>query len=149
MDLKDIAAVSGKGGLFRVIRPTRNGVILESLDDKKSKLIAGMQHQVSVLDEISIYTMDTEGSRPLIEVLRTIKDEFDDDPGVDSKSSPEELHSFMKHILPDHDPDRVYTSDIKKLVTWYHIIYKNYPEVLEPDNNVETNDEESGPDKTT
>ena len=123
MELKEIASVSGKGGLFKVLKPSKTGMILESLDSKRSKLIAGINHQVSLLDEISIYTLDSEGSRPLNEVFLKIKEEFGDDPGVDSKSDPEELRAFLKHILPEHDPDRVYPSDIKKLVTWYGILF--------------------------
>ena len=73
MELKEIAAVSGKGGLFKVLKPSKTGMILESLDEKKSKLIAGINHQVSLLDEISIYTLDSDGSKPLKEVLETIK----------------------------------------------------------------------------
>ena len=131
MELKEIAAVSGKGGLFRVIKPSKTGMILESMDQKKSKLIAGINHQVSLLDEISIYTLDSEGSRPLKEVLVTINEEFGDDPGVDPKSEPAELMSFLKHILPEHDPDRVYPSDIKKLISWYLIILREAPEILQ------------------
>ena len=131
MELKEIASVSGKGGLFRVLKPSKSGMILESLDNKKTKLIAGINHQVSLLDEISIYTLDTDGSRPLKEVLAKMKEEFDDDLGVDGKSDPEELKAFLKHILPEHDPDRVYPSDIKKLVNWYMILYREVPEILE------------------
>ncbi len=130
MEFKDIATVSGKGGLFRVVKPAKTGVILESLDEKKAKLITGMQHKVSVLSEISIYTTGQEDSVPLEVVMRKIKEEFDDDPGVDKNSDPEELKSFLAHILPDYDRERVYVSDIKKLVNWYLIINKQAPELL-------------------
>ena len=130
MEFKDIATVSGKGGLFRVVKPAKTGVILESLDEKKAKLITGMQHKVSVLSEISIYTTGQEDSVPLEIVLRKIKEEFDEDPGVDKNSDPEELKSFLAHILPDYDRERVYVSDIKKLVSWYLIINKQAPELL-------------------
>ena len=130
MELKDIAAVSGKGGLFKVVKPSKSGMILESLDNKKSKIIVGINNQVSLLDEISIYTLDAEGSRPLKEVLQKVQEEFGDDPGVDSKSDPTELKSFLSHILPEHDPDRVYPSDIKKLVSWYKILLREAPDLL-------------------
>ena len=131
MDLKEIATVSGRGGLFKVVKPTRTGVILESIDEKRQKIVASIHHKVSLLDEISIFTHSKEGSLPLIDVLRKIYSEFSDDPGVDSKSSKDELISFMKYILPDFDEDRVYPSDIKKLISWYLILEKNYPELFE------------------
>ena len=131
MDLKEIASISGKGGLFKVVKPTRTGVILESIDEKRQKIVASIHHKVSLLDEISIFTHSKEGSLPLIDVLRKIYSEFSDDPGVDSKSSKDELISFMKYILPDFDEDRVYPSDIKKLISWYLILEKNYPELFE------------------
>lgn len=132
MDLKEIASISGKGGLFRIVKPTRSGVIVESLDDKAARMVATANHRISVLKEISIYTNDAEGSAPLEDVLQTIYKEFGDDPGVDSSSSSEELKSFLQHILPDYDRDRVYVSDIKKLVAWYKILLQYAPEALQP-----------------
>jgi len=131
MELKDIAAISGKGGLFKVLKPSKAGVILESLDDKRQKLVAGVHHKVSVLDEIAIYTHTTEGSTPLIEVIKKIYNEFDDDPGVDSTSSPDELKSFFKYVMPNYDESKVYTSDIKKIINWYLVLYKEAPEILQ------------------
>ena len=130
MDFKDIAAVAGKGGLFKILKPTKTGVILESLDEKKSKVVASIHNKVSVLDEISIYTTDQEGTAPLPDVFRKINEEFGDDTGVDKNSDGDELKSFLSHILPEYDEDRVYVSDIKKLVTWYNILEKQAPELL-------------------
>ncbi len=130
MDLNEIAAVSGKGGLYKILKPTRTGVILESLDDKKAKLVAGTHHRVSVLDEISIYTTTEEGSTPLKDIFQKINEEFEGDPGLESNASPEELKSFIRHILPEYDEERVYVSDIKKLVSWYKILYKYAPDLL-------------------
>ncbi len=131
MELKDIAAISGKPGLFKVIKPTRTGLILESLDGKKSRLATGPHHRVSLLHEISIYTMDYDKTIPLQEIFAKIYKEFDDDPGVDGKSDPDELRSFMEHIVPDYDKERVYVSDMKKLVGWYAILYRIAPELLQ------------------
>lgn len=131
MEIKDIAAVSGKGGLFKVIKPTKTGVILESLDDAKAKLVTTLSQKVSVLAEISIYATGEQESIPLQEVFVKIKNEFGDDPGVDKNSDPEELKSFLAHIMPDYDKDRVYVSDIKKIVNWYLIVYQYAPELLE------------------
>ena len=70
MTLADIASISGKGGLFKVVAPTKSGVILESLDDAKTKLVATTSHKLSLLHEISIYTTTKEGTVPLEEVLK-------------------------------------------------------------------------------
>jgi hypothetical protein len=130
MEFKDVASVSGKSGLYKVLKPTRTGVILESMDESKSKLVTSLNARVSILDEVSIYTNTKEGSVSLKEVLRKIYKEFDSDPGVDAKSSPEELKAFLKFILPDFDENRVYPSDIKKLVQWYKTLYVQAPELL-------------------
>ncbi|MCC5936703.1 MAG: DUF5606 domain-containing protein [Lunatimonas sp.] len=129
MEFKEIATVSGKPGLYKVLKPSRSGVILESLDEKKAKLVVGGSQRVSLLSEISIYTMTEEGSTPLHEVMKTIEKEFEGDTGVQDADN-EELKAFLKHVLPDYDEDRVYVSDIKKLINWYHIIRQQAPEVL-------------------
>ncbi|MEM7298450.1 MAG: DUF5606 domain-containing protein [Bacteroidota bacterium] len=130
MEFSDIAAVSGKGVLFKIVQPTRTGVILESMDEHKKKMVATMHNKVSILSEISIYTTDSEGATPLEDVMKKIHEEFDGDTDLDKNSSPEELKSFLKFILPDYDEDRVYVSDIKKVVSWYDQIVKRAPEVL-------------------
>lgn len=130
MEFKDIAAVAGKGGLFTILKPTKTGVILESLDENKTKLVASVHNKVSVLEEISVYTTDQEGTAPLKEVLQKINTEFGDDPGVDKSSDADELKSFMAHLLPEYDKDRVYVSDIKKMVNWYNILLKEAPQLL-------------------
>jgi hypothetical protein len=130
MTLAEIATITGKGGLFRVVAPTKSGVILESLDEAKTKMVATPSHRLSLLNEISIYTTSKEGTAPLADVLKKINQEFGDDPGVDANSDAGELKSFLKSILPDYDEERVYVSDIKKLVKWYEIILRHAPGVI-------------------
>lgn len=132
LELKDIATVTGKGGLYKVVNPTRTGVILESLDEKKKKLVVNGHAKVSILAEISIYTTDEEGVAPLQQVLEKIHQEFDGDTGLTSSADPDELKAFLKFVLPEYDETRVYVSDIKKLVSWYNILAKQLPEILEP-----------------
>lgn len=137
MNFKDIATVAGKPGLYKVLKPTRSGVILESLDEKKSKLVAGMSMRVSILSDISIYTMTEEGAEPLESVMKKIEAEYQGDTGVDSSASDSELRAFLKSVLPDFDEARVYTSDIKKLNAWYQIIRNAAPEVLQEQSETE------------
>jgi hypothetical protein len=136
MTLADIATLSGKGGLFKVFKPAKSGVILESLDEAKTKLVATPHHKLSVLEEISIYTTTKEGTVPLGDVLRKIYAEFGDDPGLDNTADNAELKAFMKAVLPEYDEDRVYVSDIRKLVKWYAVLLQYAPEILttEPEN---------------
>lgn len=131
MTLAEIATVSGKGGLFRIVSPTKSGVILESLDEQKTKLVATTNHRLSLLHEISIYTTTKEGTEPLEAILKKIHSEYGADPGVDSNADPSELKAFIKSVLPEYDESRVYVSDIKKLVRWYGVLLKYVPEIFE------------------
>jgi hypothetical protein len=132
MTLDDIATVSGKGGLYKVFKPAKSGVILESLDEVKSKIVATANNRLSILSEISIYTTTKEGTVPLADVLRKINAEYGDDLGLDAEAEPAELKSFIKSVIPDYDESRVYISDIKKLVKWYGVLLKYAPEILAP-----------------
>lgn len=131
MNFKDIAAVAGKPGLYRIVSPTRSGVVLEALDEKKTKLVAGMSMRVSVLNDISIYTLTEEGAEPLESVMKKINANYQGDTGVDGSATDAELRAFLKSVLPEFDQDRVYVSDIKKLNSWYLLIHKNCPEVFQ------------------
>lgn len=130
MTLDDIATISGKGGLFKVFKPAKSGVILESLDETKTKVVATASNRLSILSEISIYTTTKEGTAPLADVLKKIHSEYGDDLGLDAEADPSELKAFIKSILPEYDESRVYVSDIKKLVKWYGVLLKYVPEIL-------------------
>lgn len=131
MKLSEIAAVSGKGGLFKVLKPAKAGLILESMDENKTKIMASGSHKVSLLDEISIYTHTKEGTTPLEDVLKKIHKDFNGDIGLDANAEGTELKAFLKSILPDYDENRVYVSDIKKLVKWYSVLVQYAPEIFE------------------
>lgn len=131
MELTEIASISGKGGLFKVLKPGKSGVLLESLDETKTRIVAGASNRMSLLSEISIYTTTQEGTVALLDVLKKIKKDFNNDLGVDANSEANELKSFMKAVLQEYDQDRVYVSDIKKLVKWYSILLQFAPEIFE------------------
>jgi Domain of unknown function (DUF5606) len=131
MTLADIATLSGKGGLYKVVAPTKSGVILESLDETKTKIVATASNKLSLLHEISIYTTSKEGTVGLDIVLKKINAEFGNDLGVDGNSDGSELKAFMKAVVSDFDENRVYVSDIKKLIKWYGVISKYAPEILQ------------------
>lgn len=131
MTLSDIATISGKSTLFKVLKPGKAGVILESLDDAKTKIVATANHRLSVLSEISIYTTSKEGTVSLEEVLKRIHKEYGADTGLDAEPEGTELKSFLKSVVPDYDESRVYVSDMKKLVKWYGLLLKQAPELFE------------------
>lgn len=130
MELTEIASISGKGGLFKVLKPGKSGVLLESMDAAKTRIVASATQRLSLLSEISIYTTTKEGTAPLEEVLKKINQEYKNDLGVDANSDGNELKAFLKSVLPTFDEDRVYVSDIKKLVKWYGILLEQAPEVF-------------------
>lgn len=125
IDLKQVAAVAGMNGLYRVLKPTRSGVIIESLSDNPQRIVAQARHRMSLLDEISIYTTDEEATVPLAEVFDRINKKYGDDLPLSEKPSNEEYKSFMSDVLPEYDEERVYVSDMKKLATWYGIVNKH------------------------
>lgn len=145
MKFEEIASVAGKGGLFKILKPSKSGVILESMDAKKTKLVVGADSRVSIFSEISIYSHTEEGATALEDVMQSIHQEFAGDTGLDKNSVPDELKSFLTHVLPDYDEDRVYVSDIKKLVSWYNLLARDYPEVFDKKEE-ESSSEETAPE---
>ncbi|HLU90766.1 MAG TPA: DUF5606 domain-containing protein [Cyclobacteriaceae bacterium] len=147
-EFSKIATVSGKPGLYRILKPSRSGMILESLDEKQKKLVVGGNHRVSVLSEISIFTLTEAGSVPLEDVLRTMDQEFQGDTGLAGDADNDEYKAFLKHVLPEYDENRVYTSDIKKLINWYGIIRQYAPDALEEQKEgTEEKQDDKGEDK--
>ena len=119
MEFNKVIAVTGKPGLFEIISQTKGGLIAESLTDKKRTPINAM-HNVSVLNDIAIYTYEEEV--PLRDVLKTIGAKENNKEALSHKESNDKLLSFFREVLPDFDEERVYTSNIKKVVQWYNIL---------------------------
>ena len=129
--LKEIANVSGKGGLFRILKPSRAGVIVESLDEKHEKTLIGPTARVSVLKDVSIFTDGEEESVPLSDVFLKIREVHGETIDLQLKSSSDkDLIEFLNKILPDFDRSKVYISDIKKIITWYNVLSKYTPELF-------------------
>jgi hypothetical protein len=120
MNVEKILAIAGKPGLFELKIQTRSGFLAESLVDGK-KITVGMRSNVSLLSEISMYTYSEE--KPLVEIMRTIAIKENEGPtAVSHKEDNASLITYFKEILPDYDEDRVYASDIKKVLNWYNIL---------------------------
>ncbi len=123
MSLEKILSISGKPGLYKVVTQTRSGFVAESLLDKKRSTITA-NNNISVLSEIAIYTLKEEV--PLKDVLKKIKDkEAGKQTSVSHKDSKEQLEEYFFAVLPDYDEDKVYASDIKKIIQWYNILQQN------------------------
>ena len=119
MNLEKILSISGKPGLFALKVQTRTGFIAESLLDGK-KITVGLKVNVSLLTEISIYTIDAE--KPLTEIMRNIAIKENEGPAISHKEDNDTLIAYFKEILPDYDSERVYPSDIKKVLNWYNLL---------------------------
>lgn len=120
MGLEKILSVAGKPGLYKLITQTRTGFVAESLLDGK-KISVGLRSNVSVLSEIAIYTLEEE--LPLREVfLKIQKKENGGKTSVSHKDEKIKLEEYFFEVLPDYDEDRVYASDIKKIIQWYNIL---------------------------
>ncbi|MBO0936293.1 DUF5606 domain-containing protein [Fibrella sp. HMF5335] len=133
--LKTIANVSGYPGLYRILKPGRSGVIVETIDAKKTKTMMGPQARVSVLNDISMYVdrpdaASSDQSVPLGEVFMAVANTFGDTLPVTSKADGSELADFMSQVLPDYDRERVRDTDIRKLISWYGILRAFAPEVF-------------------
>ncbi|SNZ00290.1 DUF5606 domain-containing protein [Flagellimonas pacifica] len=123
MALDKILSIGGKPGLYRLLTQTRTGFVGESLLDGK-RVTVGMRSNVSVLSEIAIYTLEEEV--PLKEVFQKIKEkESGKKTAISHKAEKIELEEYFFEILPNYDEDRVYTSDIKKIVQWYNLLVEN------------------------
>lgn len=119
MNLEKILAISGKPGLYILRVQTRTGFVAESLADGK-KITVNLKSNVSLLSEISIYTY--EGEKPLAEIIQTIADKENNGPALSHKEDNAKLATYFKEILPNYDEERVYPSDIKKILNWYGIL---------------------------
>jgi len=121
MSLDKVLAISGKPGIYALKTQTRTGFLAESLLDGK-KISVSIRHNVSILSEIAIYTLSEEV--PLRVILQKIKDKENGGPTISHKVSKDELEEYFFGLVPDYDEDRVYPSDIKKIVQWYNILQK-------------------------
>jgi hypothetical protein len=119
MDLSKILSIAGKNGLFKVVSQAKNAVIVESLVDSK-RFPAFGNEKISSLEEISVFT--TGEDLPLKDVFKAIYEKLEGKPAIDHKSDNNSLKKFFLGMIPDYDQDRVYVSDIKKMVSWYNML---------------------------
>jgi hypothetical protein len=122
IQLKDILAISGKGGLFKFIAQARNGIVVESLEDQK-RHVAPATARVSSLEDIAIFTIDEEV--PLADIFFMIHEKSEGKETLSHKADVKELKSQFKELVSEYDEDRVYVSDIKKVFQWYNQLHQH------------------------
>jgi hypothetical protein len=119
MDLTEYISITGQSGIFKVIAKSTNGLIVESLLDKKRVHISASQ-KVSTLQDISIFT--TNEDIPLKDVFQRIFEKENGGASINHKADPKEMKTYFKAVLPEYDEERVYVSDMKKVIQWYNIL---------------------------
>lgn len=145
MKLDKVLSISGKPGLYELKAQTRGGFVAESMLDGK-KISVSMRHNVSLLSEIAIYTYSEEV--PLREVFQKIFEKEDGKEAISHKESKAKLEEYLREVLPEYDEDRVYVSDIKKIIQWYNLLVsKGYTDFSKEDE--EASEESSEIEKTS
>lgn len=130
LTLEKILSISQKPGLYKMLTQTRSGIVAESLTDGK-KIAVNIRNNISILSEIAVFTLTED--LPLREVFLKIREKENSNPtAVSHKASKDELEEYFFSVLPDYDEDRVYPSDIKKILQWYNILQtKNLLTILD------------------
>ena len=145
MALKDILSISGQPGLFKFIAQGKNAIVVEHLETKKRSSAFGSA-RVSSLEEISVFTGNED--MPLSKVFDLIYEKVAGGPAIDHKSEPGKLKSWFETVVLDYDRERVYNSDIKKIIQWYNILHSlNLLEPEKPEESEKEVPEESKPEK--
>ena len=125
MDYNKIVSVTGLTGLFELLSSKSDGAVVRSLEDKTTKFVSSRQHNFSHLESIEVFT--TKDNTNLAELFTAMKksEEKIPDAGSDNKT----LKAYFEKVYPELDFDRVYVSDMKKMVKWFQIIQKNDIEI--------------------
>jgi len=119
MTLEDLIVVTGRPGIFKINSQTKGGLLVESLTEKKRFPIQNI-HNISSLNDIAIYTYEDEV--PLRTIFKTIHTKEEGKATINHKEDKKVLTNFMSEILPNYDVERVYPSNIKKIVQWYNLL---------------------------
>lgn len=117
IDLTGIIAISGQPGLFKVVAQSKNGIIVESLADKKRTAVSATA-KVSSLEDISMFT--TGDDKPVAEIMKSIFDKEKGGASIDAKADDKAITAYFESVLPEYDKERVYTSNMRKLFVWYN-----------------------------
>ncbi|MVT06938.1 DUF5606 family protein [Chitinophaga tropicalis] len=123
MQYREIVAVTGLGGLFQLIASKQDGAIVRSLEDKSTKFVSSRVHNFTPLESIEVFT--TGENVNLAEVFKAMQDQEAKTAPVDAKADNNAIKAYFKSVFPSFDEERVYVSDMKKMVKWYAILKSN------------------------
>ncbi len=119
IDLTGIISISGQPGLFKIVAQSKNGIIVEGLSDKKRSNVYAST-KVSTLSDISMFT--TGDDKPIEEIITSIFEKEKGGAAPDNKADDKAVEKYFAEVLPDYDRDRVYISNIRKLLSWYNAL---------------------------
>ncbi|GAB5557907.1 MAG: hypothetical protein SchgKO_21200 [Schleiferiaceae bacterium] len=119
MNIKGILAISGKPGLYKLVAQSKNGIIVEALSENKRFPVSATSN-VSSMEDIAIYTYEEEV--PLKEVFQKIMDKEEGGKALSHKESTDQIVAYFSDVLPNYDAERVYISDMKKVLQWYNLL---------------------------
>jgi len=139
MELDKVLSISGKPGLYELKAQTRGGFVAESMLDGK-KISVNIRHNVSLLSEIAVYTYTEEV--PLREIFQKIYEKENGSEALSHKESKEKLEAYFAEVLPEYDVDRVYISDIKKILQWYNLLVSKGVTTFEKSETQKSDEEE-------
>lgn len=139
MEYSKIISVTGLSGLYELVASKADGAVVRSLEDKSTKFVSSRVHNFSHLESIEVYT--TKNNTVLAEVFKCIKESKE--PLPDAKADGKVLKSYFEKVYPDLDFDRVYASDMKKIILWYNILTKNNIEIKQTEEEEENTSSES------
>lgn len=125
MDYNKIISITGLGGLYELVASKSDGAVVRSLEDKSTRFVSSRKHNFSHLESIEVYTVKDNTS--LAEIFKAIKTTAE--PMPDAKADGKQLKNYFEKVYPDLDFDRVYASDMKKMIKWYSILRQNNIEV--------------------
>jgi len=138
MEYSKIISVTGLGGLYELVASKADGAVVRSLEDKSTKFVSSRIHNFTHLESIEVYTV--KDNTVLAEVFKEIKNSKE--PIPDAKADGKALKSYFEKVYPDLDFERVYASDMKKIISWYGILTKNNVEIKQSN---EEEEEETSP----
>ena len=140
--LKDILAITGEPGLYKLVSKTPKGVIVENIETGR-RMPFYAAAKISALEDIAIFTEDDD--LPLKDVFKAISDKENGGPSINHKSSKNELISYFQEVIPDYDEDRVYPNHIKKVINWYNLLQKHdMLDFSEPESEEEQKEDQAG-----
>ncbi|MFK7972411.1 MAG: DUF5606 domain-containing protein [Bacteroidia bacterium] len=125
INIVDVVSLAGAPGLHQVVKKDERAIVIESIDERKKRQLVKGSMMLSKLSDITMYTDDDDDDATLPNIFLAIKEKYNTDLPVTKKSKNDDLMNFLGEVLPKYDKERVYPSNVKKLISWFHILNEN------------------------